>query len=73
MFMPSYDFEINLFICKSHQLFDPENFNLKNDNYRPFDYALDVRDLNRGPFFVRQPNDTTFDTSRTRWYPHDTV
>ncbi|XP_055857806.1 contactin [Episyrphus balteatus] len=69
MFMPSYDFEMNLFICESRQLFDPENFNLKNDDRRPFDYGLDVKDLDkipRGPFFVRQPNDTTFDTSKTR-------
>lgn len=69
MFMPSHEMEMNLFICESRQLFDPENFNLKNDDRRSFDYGLDVKDLDkipRGPYFVRQPNDTTFDTSKTR-------
>ncbi|XP_054726388.1 contactin [Anastrepha obliqua] len=69
MFMPAYDIELNLFICESKVLYNPENVNLKLDDKRPFHYGLDIRDFEkipRGPYFVKQPNDTTFDTSKNR-------
>ncbi|XP_005186281.1 contactin [Musca domestica] len=69
MFMPAYDFELNLFICESKLLHNPENINLKSDEKRPFHYGMDIRDaekIPRGPYFVKQPNDTTFDTSKNR-------
>lgn len=67
--MPAYDFELNLFICESKLLHNPENINLKSDEKRPFHYGMDIRDaekIPRGPYFVKQPNDTTFDTSKNR-------
>ncbi|XP_058974776.1 contactin-like [Musca domestica] len=69
MFMPAYDFELNLFICESKLLHNPENINLKSDEKRRFHYGMDIRDaekIPRGPYFVKQPNDTTFDTSKNR-------
>lgn len=67
--MPAYDIELNLFICESKVLYNPENINLKLDDKRPFHYGLDIKDFEkipRGPYFVKQPNDTTFDTSKNR-------
>ncbi|XP_037885201.1 contactin [Glossina fuscipes] len=69
MFMPAYEKELNLFICESHFLHNPDNINIKNDDKRPFHYGLDIMDFEkipRGPYFVTQPNDTTFDTSKNR-------
>uniref|UniRef100_A0A1A9W5Q7 Contactin n=1 Tax=Glossina brevipalpis TaxID=37001 RepID=A0A1A9W5Q7_9MUSC len=69
MFMPAYENELNLFICESHVLHNPDNINIKNDDKRPFHYGLDITDFEkipRGPYFVTQPNDTTFDTSKNR-------
>ncbi|XP_014098963.2 contactin [Bactrocera oleae] len=69
LFMPAYDIELNLFICESKVLYNPENIKLKLDDKRPFHYGLDFRDFEkipRGPYFVKQPNDTTFDTSKNR-------
>lgn len=67
MFMPTYDTENNLFICESKQLYNIENVNLKADDRRAYDYGLEVRDFRqvpRGPYFIKQPVDTTFDTSK---------
>uniref|UniRef100_A0A1I8QBD3 Contactin n=1 Tax=Stomoxys calcitrans TaxID=35570 RepID=A0A1I8QBD3_STOCA len=69
MFMPAFDIELNLFICESKILHSPENINLKSDEKRPYTYGIDVGDIEkipRGPYFVKQPNDTTFDTSKSR-------
>ncbi|XP_037953101.1 contactin-like [Teleopsis dalmanni] len=69
MFMPTYDGELNLFICESRTLYNPENVFLKNDDKRPFDYGLyviDIERIPRGPYFVKQPNDTVYDTYKNR-------
>lgn len=67
MFIPSYEFETHLFICESHLLYNPDNINLLQDEQRPYDYGLEITDFRkvpRGPFFIRQPVDTTFDTGK---------
>ncbi|XP_055372029.1 contactin isoform X2 [Condylostylus longicornis] len=69
MFIPTFDDETNLFICESKQLYSPDNINLLADEKRPFDYGIEVGDLEkipRGPYFIKQPVDTTFDTSKRR-------
>ncbi|XP_017081684.1 contactin [Drosophila eugracilis] len=69
MFMPAYEIELNLFICESKVLYNPDNVNIKLDDKRPYHYGLDITDMERiprGPFFVKQPNDTTFDVNKNR-------
>ncbi|KAH8418008.1 hypothetical protein KR222_010217 [Zaprionus bogoriensis] len=69
MFMPAYEIETNLFICESKVLYNPDNVNTKLDDKRPYHYGLDIRDLERiprGPYFVKQPNDTIYDVSKHR-------
>ncbi|XP_034660688.1 contactin [Drosophila subobscura] len=69
MFMPAYEIELNLFICESRVLYTPDNVNIKLDDKRPYHYGLDIRDMERiprGPYFVKQPNDTTFDVNKNR-------
>lgn len=67
MFIPSYEFETHLFICESHVLYNPNNINVLQDEQRPYDYGLEITDIKkvpRGPFFIRQPLDTIFDTAK---------
>jgi hypothetical protein len=69
LFMPAYDFENNLFICESTILYNVNNFNLLADNRRTFDYGLDIVDIERvprGPYFIKQPRDTTYDTAKRK-------
>lgn len=69
MYMPTYDFENNLFICESLLLFSIENINAHADSQREIDYGVEVIDpekLPRGPYFIKQPRDTTYDTGKRR-------
>lgn len=69
MYMPTYDFENNLFICESLQLYTVENINVHIDSQREIDYGVEVVDIEklpRGPFFIKQPKDTTYDTGKRR-------
>lgn len=69
MYMPTYDFENNLFICESQLLYNIENINAHADSERKIDYGVEVVDpekLPRGPFFIKQPRDTTYDTGKRR-------
>lgn len=70
LFIPAYEFEQHLFICESHQLYNPNNINVKQDDHRGFDYGIEITTefakIPRGPYFVNQPNDTTFDTGKRK-------
>ncbi|EDW95649.1 contactin [Drosophila yakuba] len=69
MFMPAYEIELNLFICEAKVLYSSDNVNIKLDDKRPYHYGLDINDMERiprGPYFVKQPNDTTFDVNKNR-------
>lgn len=69
VYMPTYDFESNLFICESLQLYSIDNINAHADAQREIDYGVEVVDpekLPRGPFFIKQPRDTTYDTGKRR-------
>lgn len=66
LFIPSYEFEPHLFICESRELYTPANVNTLQDDKRTFDYGLEITDerrIPRGPHFIKQPRDLTFDTS----------
>lgn len=67
MFIPTRPAQKHLFICESEELWDINNINLIAEDNREFDYGIEVVDVlkvPRGPFFIRQPVDTVFDTSR---------
>jgi hypothetical protein len=69
MYMPTYDFENNLFICESQQLYNVENVNVRADSQRKIDFGVEVIDpekLPRGPYFIKQPRDTTYDTGKRK-------
>lgn len=70
LFIPVYEFEQHLFICESHTLYNQNNINVKQDDHRGFDYGLEITTdfdkIPRGPYFVNQPNDTTFDTGKRK-------
>lgn len=69
IFIPSYDFERHFFICESKHLYSQENVYEKQDDKRTIMYGQEYAEdhkIPRGPFFTRQPNDTTFDTSKVR-------
>lgn len=69
MYMPTYDFENNLFICESLDLYNVENINSHADSQREIDYGVEVIDplkLERGPYFIKQPKDTTYDTGKRK-------
>lgn len=70
LFIPVYEFEQNLFICESHSLYNQNNINIKQDDHRSFDYGIEITTefakIPRGPYFVNQPNDTTFDTGKRK-------
>uniref|UniRef100_W4VRM9 Putative contactin 3 plasmacytoma associated n=1 Tax=Corethrella appendiculata TaxID=1370023 RepID=W4VRM9_9DIPT len=64
---PAYDYDENLFICESYQLYSVNNINLRADDKREYDYGLEITDFEkipRGPYFIKQPRDTTYDTGK---------
>ena len=69
LFMPTYDFENNLFICESINLHSVDNINRHADSRRKIDYGVEVIDperIPRGPFFIKEPKDTTYDTGKRK-------
>ncbi|XP_059613760.1 contactin [Phlebotomus argentipes] len=69
MFIPAYDFEQNLFICESRELYGTRNANTLAEDRRTIEYGVQVVDeerLPQGPHFVLQPRDTTFDTGKRK-------
>lgn len=69
LYMPTYDFENNLFICESTLLFSMDNIIAHADSQREIDYGVEVVDplrLPRGPYFIKQPRHTTYDTGKRR-------
>lgn len=69
VYMPTYDFENNLFICESTLLYTIDNVIAHADSQRKIDYGVEVIDpekLPRGPYFIKQPRDTTYDTGKRR-------
>lgn len=70
MFIPVYEFEVHLFICESMLLYNEDNIKLQQDDQRKFDYGIEIKAeyerIPRGPYFVNQPNDTTFDTAKRK-------
>lgn len=69
MYMPTYDFENNLFICESLELYNVENINTHSDSQRKIDYGIETVDplkIERGPYFMKQPRDTTYDTGKRK-------
>lgn len=70
VFIPTYDYEENLFICESTTLYNQNNINIIADDKRTYEYGqdiVDVRKITRGPFFIRQPVDTTYDTGKSKY------
>ncbi|XP_055604304.1 contactin isoform X2 [Uranotaenia lowii] len=68
-FNPVHPNEYNLFICESQQLYSVENINILADDKRSFDYGIEIKDISkipRGPYFIRQPRDTTYDTGKEK-------
>lgn len=69
VYMPTFDFENNLFICESQFLYSADNIEKRVESQRTIDYGIDFSDpekMPRGPFFIRQPNDTTYDTGKRK-------
>lgn len=67
MFIPSYEAEPNLFICESRLLYDIKNVEKIEEDKRTIDYGMDYYEeerLPRGPYFLKQPSDTTYDTGK---------
>lgn len=67
MFIPVKPSQKHLFICESDQLWNPNNINLIAEDSRTFDYGIEIVDIlkvPRGPYFIRQPVHTVFDTSQ---------
>lgn len=75
LFIPTYDFENNLFICESTALYNIINLNLLIEKQsRTKDYGIDhigtdETKLPRGPYFIKQPQDTTYDTGQQKIRP----
>lgn len=66
-FLPIEPYEANLFICESQQLYTIENSNVFEEDRRSYDYGVEIRDINkvpRGPYFLKQPRETTYDTGK---------
>ncbi|XP_058128095.1 contactin [Anopheles ziemanni] len=56
-----------LFICESRNLYSADNMKTLLEDQRQYDYGLEQTDLEkipRGPYFIRQPVDTTYDTGK---------
>lgn len=69
VYMPTYDFEHNLYICESIQLYSIENVNRLDESRRGIDYGFEIVDperIPRGPYFIREPNETTYDTGKRK-------
>ncbi|XP_063704991.1 contactin-like [Culicoides brevitarsis] len=67
MFIPTYEREPNLFICESRQLYDIKNVEKIEEDKRTIEYGMDYYEeerLPRGPYFIKQPSDTTYDTGK---------
>ncbi|XP_055522931.1 contactin [Wyeomyia smithii] len=68
-FQPTGPYDLNLFICESQQLYSIENLNVLEDDRRSYDYGVEVTDMNkipRGPYFIKQPRETTYDTGKAK-------
>uniref|UniRef100_A0A8W7PC28 Contactin n=1 Tax=Anopheles coluzzii TaxID=1518534 RepID=A0A8W7PC28_ANOCL len=66
-FYPVTGEEQYLFVCESRTLYSQDNLNTLLEDRRQFDYGLeqtDVEKIPRGPYFIRQPVDTTYDTGK---------
>lgn len=66
-FLPVNPENLNLFICESQQLYSADNINLLADDQRQYDYGVDIKNINkipRGPYFIKQPRETTYDTGK---------
>lgn len=71
MFIPVYDFELSNFLCEARQLYNMENINERLSNKRKYDYGIEIKTsdyekIPRGPYFVVQPVDATFDTNQRK-------
>jgi hypothetical protein len=69
VYMPTFDFENNLYICESQFLYSADNIEKRVESLRTIDYGIDYSDpekMPRGPYFIRQPNDTTYDTGKRK-------
>lgn len=69
LFLPVNPEDLNLFICESQQLYSADNINLLADDQRRYDYGVDITDINkipRGPYFIKQPRETTYDTGKAK-------
>lgn len=70
MLLPTYGDEPNLFICESRELYSIKNVELMQEDSRTIDYGMDYPEreeqLPRGPKFMREPQDTTYDTAKRR-------
>ncbi|XP_058468109.1 contactin [Malaya genurostris] len=68
-FLPVDPQDLNLFICESQKIYSAENFNVLEDDKRGYDYGVDIADINkipRGPYFRKQPRETTYDTGKMK-------
>lgn len=68
-FVPVNANELNLLICESQQLYSSDNINVIADNRRGYDYGIEIRDITkipRGPYFIKQPRNTAFDTGKSK-------
>lgn len=68
-FVPVESSDLNLFICESDRLYSIENVNLLADDKRGIDYGIEIKDITkipRGPYFIKQPRDTTYDTGKIK-------
>uniref|UniRef100_A0A182UGL9 Contactin n=1 Tax=Anopheles melas TaxID=34690 RepID=A0A182UGL9_9DIPT len=66
-FYPVTGEEQYLFVCESRALYSQDNLNTLLEDRRQFDYGLEQTDaekIPRGPYFIRQPVDTTYDTGK---------
>ncbi|XP_055631251.1 contactin isoform X2 [Toxorhynchites rutilus septentrionalis] len=68
-FTPVDGTNFNLFICESQQLYTVDNVNELADDRRDYGYGVEITDINkvpRGPYFIRQPRETTYDTGKVK-------
>ncbi|XP_038105430.1 contactin isoform X2 [Culex quinquefasciatus] len=68
-FVPVESSDHNLFICESDRLYSIENVNILADDRRGYDYGIEIKDITkvpRGPYFIKQPRDTTYDTGKIK-------
>ncbi|XP_058820774.1 contactin [Topomyia yanbarensis] len=68
-FVPVEPYDSNLFICESQKIYSIDNLNSLEDDRRSYDYGVDVIDVNKvpkGPYFIKQPRETTYDTGKMK-------